>query len=336
MPRRGKLASMLRLGRRLVKPVALGILNSRLAGALALALFRQRASREVLNRIYQRYGPHLVGGRLHASLSRGAFKADFLWSCRMVGHRVLLPVSPALPGSWWAATSWTWDGMLGLRTFYEFYATRRTHGTFFDVGANVGVHSYPFAALGYRCVAFEPQPGCADYMRRVAALNAFRHFQVEECAVGEDRQDLEFFVSDTTGYSSFSRSLVERFEVARPTRVDSVSLDTYCRMHQITPSIMKVDVEGWEWHVLSGAERVINESRPTVAIEVFPWASHKQALWSWCDSFGYRVFAVCARLERPLRSMHSSTDFMAATGADYILIADQDLAAQCGESLVGP
>jgi FkbM family methyltransferase len=334
-PRGGKLGSAFRLGRRLVKPAALGILNSRLAGGLALALFRQRASRAVLNRIYQRFGPRLVGGRIHGVLSRGAVKTDFVWLCRMAGRRVLLPVSPALPGSWWAAISWTSNGMLGLRAFYEFYATQKTHGILFDVGANCGVHSYPFAARGYRCVAFEPQRVCAEYIRRVATLNSFSHFEVEEYAVGEDRPDLEFFVSDATGYSSFSRSLVERFEVARSIHVDSVSLDTYCRTHQITPTIMKVDVEGWEWHVLSGGERMITESRPTLAIEVLPWASHKRALWDWCDSFGYLVFAVCARPLRPLRSMHSSTDFMAATEADYVLVADRDLAERCTESLVG-
>ena len=328
-------ASALRLGRRIIKPLALGILNSRPARAFALALFRQAATRAALNRIYQQHGPRLVGGKVHAVLSGGACNTAFVWRCRMAGRDVLLPVSPALPGSWWAAVSWTWEGMSGLRAFYEFYLRQKTHGTFFDVGANYGVHSYPFAALQYRCVAFEPQPQCVEYIRRVTAFNRFRSVAVEQSAVGEDRKDLEFFVSDTTAYSSFSRSLVERFEAARSIRVDSVSLDTYCRTHQITPTIMKIDVEGWEWHVLSSGKRVIAESRPTLAMEVFPWASHKQALWEWCDMLGYRVFAVCARPVRPLRSMHSSTDFLAATEADYVLVPDRDLAERCDEQLVG-
>lgn len=330
-----RFTSTLRLGRRIIKPVALGILNSRPADALALALFRQAASRTALNWIYQRYGPRLIRGKIHAVLSRGATKTDFSWRCRMAGRDVLLPVSLALPGSWWAAASWTWDGMTGLRIFYEFYLGQRTQGTFFDVGANYGVHSYPFAAVGYRCVAFEPQPVCVDYIRRVAAVNEFRGLAVEQSAVGEDRENLEFFVSNATAYSSFSRSSVERWEAARPIRVDSVSLDTYCRTHQVTPTIMKLDVEGWEWHVLSNGKRVIAESRPTIAIEVFPWASHKQALWEWCDSLGYSVFAVCGRPERPLRSIHSATEFLAAPEADYVLVADRDLAARCGERLAG-
>jgi len=320
--------------RRTIRPPVLALMNSRSAQAVARSLFRHSVTRTVLNEVYARFGLRFIGGRLDSVLSQGPAEAEFLWRCRMGGRNVVLPVSPALAGSWSAAKSWSQESTNAIRAFYECLLRHAPRGTFFDVGANHGIHSYPFAAQCYHCIAFEPQPGCVEYMCRVNALNSFRDFTVEQCAVGEDGADLEFFVSDLTWYSSFNRSHVEGYEAARPIRVNSVSLDTYCLSHEVAPTVINIDVEGWEWQVLTGASEVLERTRPAIVIEVVPGASHKDRLWAWFRFLGYVAYTGRSRSARPLRPIRSEEEFLKATEMDFIFVADRELSERCDAEIV--
>lgn len=334
-PSPSRLETAYRLVRRTLKPGVVAFMNSRPVEIVVSLLFRLGITRRLLNEIYERFGPGFISGRLDYVLSRGTGGAEFQWRCRMAGRDVALPVSASVAGSWTAAKAWGWEGTQPVRAFYECHLRHTRCGTFFDVGANYGIHSYPFAANGYRCVAFEPQPVCAGYMRQVVAINGFGDFTVEQCAVGEDAADLEFFVSDWTFYSSFNRSLVERFEPATLTRVNSVSLDAYCRSHRVTPTVMKIDVEGWEWQVLTGAAGVLERARPSIVIEVFPDAPHKAGVWSWFHRLGYVAYAARVRPSRPLQSIRSEAEFLNSRGSDFFFIADPEMARRCDAEIVG-
>ena len=333
-PSRSLFETAYRRLRRTIKPAVVALMNGRSAAAIARSLFRHGITRTVLNEVYERFGSRFIGGRLDSVLSRGPADTEFLWKCRMGGRNVVLPVSPALAGSWPAAKSWSQESTKPIRAFYECLLRHTPRGIFFDVGANRGIHSYPFAAQGYQCIAFEPQQGCVEYMCRVNALNSFRAFTVEQCAVGEDRADLEFFVSDLTWYSSFNRSHVERYEAAKPIRVNSVSLDAYCLAHEVAPTVMKIDVEGWEWQVLTGATKVLERARPSIVIEVFPWASYRDRLWAWFLFLGYVAYAGRRRSGRPLRPIRSEEEFLKAPESDFIFVADRELSERCDADIV--
>jgi hypothetical protein len=48
------------------------------------------------------------------------------------------------------------------------------------------------------------------------------------------------------------------------------TLDTYCREHGLSPTIIKIDVEGLEAEVLAGARSILEQSRPFLLIEINP------------------------------------------------------------------
>jgi len=52
-------------------------------------------------------------------------------------------------------------------------------------------------------------------------------------------------------------------------------------------SFIKIDVEGMELAVLSGAENILKKHRPAVAIEIFD--QNESDFWSWTRSAGYQV-----------------------------------------------
>src|SRR5262249_30870831 len=114
----------------------------------------------------------------------------FSWQCRFADATFRLPVDPAFPhpfphnDPWGPATYWRRKENRTFRQFSETSLRHRPSATFLDAGATWGAHSYPFAASGYRCVSFEPQSICCDFMARVREFNPLHHLTIVRSAVG--------------------------------------------------------------------------------------------------------------------------------------------------------
>jgi FkbM family methyltransferase len=128
-------------------------------------------------------------------------------------------------------------------------------------------------------------------MRHVASLNSFHELSIERCAVGDhETAEVEFFVSESTWFSSLDRTSVERFEPAGRVHVAMVTLDAYCQAHKLVPDCVKIDVEGKELAVVRGARRVIAAGKPDLVIEVSKDAMIREAIWEQLNPLGYAAF----------------------------------------------
>ncbi len=120
-----------------------------------------------------------------------------------------------------------------------------------DVGANVGLYAVAIARrVGRtgRVIAYEPDAGNAELLRRNLALNGWADVvEVRDVAVGSERGEIPF-VSDRQQ---------SRFDPAGASRVRVVTLDD--ELDQL--ALLKIDVEGFECAVLQGARRVLADDR---------------------------------------------------------------------------
>jgi FkbM family methyltransferase len=121
---------------------------------------------------------------------------------------------------------------------------------FLDIGANVGSYSVLAAkACGARTIAFEPDPHTAGYLRRNLALNGLQSLaRVEEVALGPSNGEIAF----TIGRDTINRVAAEG-EAARIVpvrRLDDIE-------GAAAPTMIKLDVEGFEEQVLEGAAAVL-------------------------------------------------------------------------------
>jgi FkbM family methyltransferase len=299
---------------------------------LAARLLRSPFLRRALNRVEEGAGHLVVYPRRDFRVSD---LADFLfhtrdlpppfpWECRFAGATFTIPVDAAFPhpsphnDPWGPATYWRREENRKIRQFYETYLRRRPSGTFLDVGANWGIHSYPFAASGYRCVAFEPQPICCDFMARIRELNALDNLTIVGSAVGSRCQTVPFFDSEVETFSSMYQRHVEGFKVPwRQRMVDCVTLDSYCGMHNIAPTLVKIDAEGFECEVVRGAVGILREFKPGLVVEVSAALDEQYALWRMLADEGYRCYAVVLSLgrrypDRPFVPVRSAEEFVTA------------------------
>lgn len=131
---------------------------------------------------------------------------------------------------------------------------------FLDIGANIGSYTVLASGVcGARSIAFEPDPGTAHNLHRNVTLNDIgRLVTVHETALGATSGQVSFTVG---------RDTVNR--VADPdeseTRLVSLSrLDDIPGV--LEPTVIKLDVEGYEDQVLAGATRAL-ASKSLLAVE---------------------------------------------------------------------
>ena len=142
-----------------------------------------------------------------------------------------------------------------------------------DVGAHLGRHAFPMAD----CVgpdgavyAFEPLPHIrADLERRIDRDRNPRRARifVSPIALGDFAGTAEFVsVEDFPEYSGLRERIYDVPVKTTRIRVDTQRLDSFCA--RIGPvRFVKIDAEGAEFMILSGATGLLDRDRPIVSFE---------------------------------------------------------------------
>ena len=139
----------------------------------------------------------------------------------------------------------------------------RQEDTFADIGANIG--SYTILAAGHigaKTFSFEPVPSTFSYLLDNIAINRLKNVLAFNIALGSHRGNIEFTNTlDTVNH------------VANQNDVDTIIvpieiLDNIFENQQI-PTLLKIDVEGFETEVLSGSNKILkNRDLKAIIIEL--------------------------------------------------------------------
>jgi FkbM family methyltransferase len=141
--------------------------------------------------------------------------------------------------------------------------------TVIDVGANSGQFSSAIRALLPQATiyAFEPLPECAARLtQRIARLSGSGVTHVFQVAVGDREGEVEFWRSSFTKASS-ALPMAELHRKAFPwsrnanrLSVPMVTLDSLVARLALLPKVLlKIDVQGYERHVLEGAREFLRQ-----------------------------------------------------------------------------
>jgi FkbM family methyltransferase len=157
----------------------------------------------------------------------------------------------------------------GIYDFYEmFFVLHYLHedDLFVDVGANVGVYTVLASGVkGSRCISFEPIPKTfLNLQNNIAINNIGDKVKALNMGVGNKKQVLKFsknLNSSVNHVISESENNNDIIEI----QVDS--LDSILEAE--FPSILKIDVEGYEMMVIEGAMQTLKkESLKAIIIEL--------------------------------------------------------------------
>jgi FkbM family methyltransferase len=182
------------------------------------------------------------------------------------------------------------------------HAFLRPGDVFVDVGANIGL----FTLIAARIVgesgavhAFEP---CAKTYRRLldnVAMNKLNNVECHQAALSDIAQTLEMSIS-TDGMDAWN-ALADRPYMGQHYEKESIQA---CRWDDVASernligrvALMKIDVEGWETHVLNGALKSLShDDAPVLQVEFTDSAARAagdscQNLYRTLESLGYRMY----------------------------------------------
>jgi FkbM family methyltransferase len=134
---------------------------------------------------------------------------------------------------------------------------------FFDIGANIGLHSYYVQKQipGVPVFAFEPLKGNIEYINEVIRNNHFKDIQVVPTAVGNKVGYIFFDMQDNNSVGNIT-------DQQTGMEVPITTLDQYVTETKNIPTVLKIDVEGAEGDVLKGSAHLIAGHQPIFIIEL--------------------------------------------------------------------
>ncbi|WP_093000856.1 FkbM family methyltransferase [Rhizobium sp. NFR07] len=161
------------------------------------------------------------------------------------------------------------------------------NATIFECGAHHGRDCVVLAKMvgpNGCVVSFEPHPDNVDVLKRNVKLNNLDNVVTVGAAVGASPGSL-FIRSRSNAKVSRRGSGIE---------VPVVTVDGWAEQHGLWPDIMKIDVEGYEFEILRGAQKALART-PALSLEIhcnivreFGWKPDD--IWNLVDASKYDVF----------------------------------------------
>lgn len=181
-----------------------------------------------------------------------------------LGNQPIFILSGPLKGWKWLPDSGNhayWLGTYEKDYIKVFTQSLESNLVVFDVGAHTGY----FTLTASRIVgnqgevwAFEPLPRNISFIKKHLALNGCTNVKLLETAVSSHRGRAKF-----GSQNSFMGHLSKKGEF----EVEVINLDHLMSQNDfVKPNIIKIDVEGHEYLVLKGAEKLIAQTKPILFI----------------------------------------------------------------------
>lgn len=140
-----------------------------------------------------------------------------------------------------------------------------------DVGANIGLHSIIWGKLmpGCKIYAFEPSPDTSEVLERNIRRNFLSgNIVLIPKAVSDREGTATFYQCDDNAYSSLKDT--KRKSIINTVQVPVTTVDRFIEEQGIKNiSLIKIDVEGFEKEVVSGALDTMKKFKPDLFVEIF-------------------------------------------------------------------
>ena len=134
-------------------------------------------------------------------------------------------------------------------------------GIIVDVGANFGWYScilgktFPHLTI----IAFEPEPAAFSLLKKNIASSGCKNIHAIQSGVGAESGTMDLYVSG--GDNSGLHSALPIKDFSKIIKINVATLDNLLADFSGTVEFLKIDVEGFEFNVLNGAEKTLRRTK---------------------------------------------------------------------------
>ncbi len=175
--------------------------------------------------------------------------------------------------------------------------------TFIDVGSNIGYLSAVGASLvgsQGQVYCFEPVPIFFMRLKQMASRNPRHRIVVNQCALGDKEGFAKISITNikNIGWNTMVPGFMSKETTRESVKVPMRRLDAYIKKGGIKNiSLIKIDVEGFEFPVLRGLSSFFENknNRPVIVCEIIPFAYHLlgyslSQLSEYMEGYGYKAY----------------------------------------------
>lgn len=164
-----------------------------------------------------------------------------------------------------------------------------------DIGANIGY----YAMLEARSIgdtgmvyAIEPVRKNFENLNSNIELNGIQNIKTFHIAIGDKKGVAEMNVAEKGNFSSVSE--INHVAYEGKEKVDMTTLDIFSEEMSVTPSLVRMDVEGYESKIIQGMSKLLTK-KPALLIEIHPHilsSDETEDMFSRLIEAGYKTVVV--------------------------------------------
>lgn len=146
----------------------------------------------------------------------------------------------------------------------------------FDIGANIGAHTFAMAKICNKVYAFEPTTWAYDKLLINNSLNHFKNIQLLKCGLSDKTETKNIYIRSSWPLFSNPDKVEENVYF---TTIDDFGLQV---------DFMKIDVDGYEPQILTGGIETIKKYKPIIIIE---FVLNKEFIFNFLKVLGYKFYS---------------------------------------------
>jgi FkbM family methyltransferase len=149
-----------------------------------------------------------------------------------------------------------------MKVFLEKSAGKKC---FMDIGSLYGVFSLGFAAINpeSKAIAVEPSAKPFEILNNNMKLNPEYNIDAHNVAIGSSKGKIKMKYEWQHLVAIGENEEVDKFE-----EINVEALDEFVKTCGVTPDIIKIDTEGYEYDVLLGGQEFLKAHKPVIMLEV--------------------------------------------------------------------
>jgi len=141
---------------------------------------------------------------------------------------------------------------------------------FVDIGANIGLFSLNASKVvgdQGKVVAFEAFSSNFKQFKNNISINNFKNIISENKAISNQNSTIEILYNEKDHNIGMASAFLKDFTSREI--VESTTLDEYASIHNISKiDLIKIDIEGGEYHAILGMTKILSERKPQVIMEI--------------------------------------------------------------------